>query len=137
MSDQSLNSSQNPHFDTLVADKKVNYFKETLRDLTINEGVKPDEVKPEDIIQFFTQHGVSSKSAEVREYSNAGQLDEALQQGQMKRGMVWAARWMIVFSNTKDRIIPPRFYGTGIFLFAAISKCRFMRILLTGRENEF
>ncbi|MDF2962845.1 MAG: spore germination protein [Paenibacillus sp.] len=50
-------------FESLVPEKNVNYLKESLQDLVTHEVGPATDITPEDIIRFFTGHGVSAQSA--------------------------------------------------------------------------
>ncbi|MBP1964567.1 spore germination protein [Paenibacillus aceris] len=51
------------YFDTLVQEKKLNYMKETLQDLVPHEVGQATTITAEDVIHYFTRHGVSSQTA--------------------------------------------------------------------------
>ncbi|CAM4138197.1 spore germination protein [Paenibacillus alkaliterrae] len=61
------------HCETLTQDKKLNYLKSALQDLTAHEVGAATAISPEEVINFFGQHGVSTHSADIIE-----QFDQAV-----------------------------------------------------------
>lgn len=51
------------YFDTLVQDKKINFMKESMQDLVPHEIGPATMVTPKDVINFFSQHGISAQNA--------------------------------------------------------------------------
>ncbi|MBT2288974.1 spore germination protein [Paenibacillus albidus] len=53
------------YFDSLFESKTINYMKTSLQDLVPHEVGPANSVIPEDVIRFFSNHGVSSESAKL------------------------------------------------------------------------
>lgn len=53
------------YFDSLIEHKTLNYMKTSLQDLVPHELGPANSVIPEDVIRFFSNHGVSSQSAKL------------------------------------------------------------------------
>ncbi|MDQ1005277.1 spore germination protein [Neobacillus niacini] len=51
------------YFETMVQEKTVNFMKETMRDLVPHEVGPATMISPKDVINFFSQHGISSQNA--------------------------------------------------------------------------
>jgi spore germination protein len=62
------------YFESLIHDKKHNYMKESLQDLVTHVIGPADKLSPEQIIDFFSNNGVSAQSAKI-----VADMDEAAQ----------------------------------------------------------
>lgn len=51
------------YFSTLVQEKSVNYMKESMQDLVPHEVGPATTISPKDVINFFSQHGISAQNA--------------------------------------------------------------------------
>ncbi len=51
------------YFETLVQDKKINFMKESMQDLVPYEIGPATMITPKDVINFFSQHGISAQNA--------------------------------------------------------------------------
>ncbi|MGM0874772.1 MAG: spore germination protein [Bacillota bacterium] len=51
------------YFETLVQDKSVNYMKESMQDLVSHELGPATMINPNDVINFFSRHGISAQNA--------------------------------------------------------------------------
>ncbi|PEF61478.1 spore germination protein [Bacillus cereus] len=57
------NTALSVFFETLVQDKKINFMKESMQDLVPHEIGPATMITPQDVINFFSKHGISAQNA--------------------------------------------------------------------------